>query len=68
MELSKLPGISVELAEALQADGITTRESLLAIGKEGLAVYNVPEVRAEAILKAVADFAPALPATNTKTK
>lgn len=61
MDIETLPGISPEIAKNLRAAGIDTKEAILAIGKAGLLLYNVPEARIDVILEAIAQHDPKLP-------
>ena len=54
IDLDALPGISPGIAAQLRADGISTRDELLALGVDGLKGYKgVGNVKAEMILGAV---------------
>jgi glycosyltransferase involved in cell wall biosynthesis/predicted flap endonuclease-1-like 5' DNA nuclease len=54
IDLTRLPGITPAIAENLYADGIDTKEKVLALGVEGLQQYSgIGEVRAEGMIAAL---------------
>ena len=54
LDLEALPGISPQIAKQLRADGVSTRDELLALGVKGLTGYKgVGPVKAELIIGAV---------------
>lgn len=55
IDLQAFPGINAPVAQQLKARGITTKQQLAQLGKEGLmAIPGIGEIRADAILNALA--------------
>jgi predicted flap endonuclease-1-like 5' DNA nuclease len=55
-DLQTLPGIGAKIAEQLKADGIDSKEKVLALGVDGLQRYQgISESRAQVIIEALGE-------------